>query len=117
MFRNRKNAQKPSNELYALFKQSFPHVGPGTVKLSLPATTQSITSTSGPLSDPIMDHRDELLFGSGSNALEFPLGRALIFRLFEPVTDVPHLVTDILEMYMTTNMESRLRRGQMTNGD
>ncbi|KAK4695995.1 hypothetical protein P7C71_g1845, partial [Lecanoromycetidae sp. Uapishka_2] len=58
MFRNRKNSQKPGNELYVAFKQHFPHVGPGTSSTPSSAastdTTASLTTTS---MDPSMDQR------------------------------------------------------------
>lgn len=54
---DRKNSQKPLDELYAAFKLAHPDVGPGTVAASSAAATQSTISVTGPLSDPIMDHR------------------------------------------------------------
>ncbi|KAI4207973.1 MAG: hypothetical protein LQ346_000310 [Caloplaca aetnensis] len=61
MFRNRRNSQKPPEEFYAAFKDSHPDVGPGTLATSSAATSQTIAVHSGPLSNPVMDHRN---FGS-----------------------------------------------------
>ena len=41
-----KNSQKPSTELYVAFKQTFPHVGPGTTSVtSSAASTETTTVT------------------------------------------------------------------------
>ncbi|KAL8693173.1 MAG: hypothetical protein Q9218_001955 [Villophora microphyllina] len=62
MFRNRtatsrRNSQKPSEELLATFKHTYPNVGPGSIATSSAAPTQSTAVLSGPLSDPTMDNR------------------------------------------------------------
>ena len=54
----RRNSQKPPDDLYAAFKLSYPTVGPGTNgQISSAIPDDAIVATSGPRSDPIMDHR------------------------------------------------------------
>ena len=59
MFANRRSSQKPDEDLYAAFKQSFPEVGPGTASCStgqsqgLPVTSQlGSTSIGEAIVDP-----------------------------------------------------------------
>ncbi|KAI9816511.1 MAG: hypothetical protein M1827_001643 [Pycnora praestabilis] len=54
---NSTNSQKPADELYASFRQSFPEVGPGTTSSAAP--TRSTTSLSDALIDADMIHRYE----------------------------------------------------------
>ncbi|KAL8658954.1 MAG: hypothetical protein Q9226_000692 [Calogaya cf. arnoldii] len=56
MFRNRRTSQKPAEEFYAAFRNSYPNVGPGTITTSAAATIQTTTQPSGPSQDEIMDH-------------------------------------------------------------
>ncbi|KAL8854055.1 MAG: hypothetical protein Q9221_001178 [Calogaya cf. arnoldii] len=56
MFRNRRSSQKPAEEFYAAFRNTYPNVGPGTITTSAAATTQTTTQASGPPRDQIMDH-------------------------------------------------------------
>ncbi|KAF6219324.1 hypothetical protein HO133_005149 [Letharia lupina] len=64
MFRNRKNSQKPANELYAAFKQSFPHVGPATTTPSWAVSSNSTLETSTSLTSTSMDQTmDQRQFG------------------------------------------------------
>lgn len=58
----RKNSQKPLDEFYTAFKLAHPDVGPGTVAVTSAAATQSTISTTGALSDPIMDQRCDINF-------------------------------------------------------
>jgi len=53
---DRMNSQKPADELYATFRQTFPEVGPGTAT-STPAPSASTASLSDALTDPTMNHR------------------------------------------------------------
>ena len=53
---NRKNTQKPTDELYASFKKKFPDVGPGTLPTSSAASS---SSTTGATTGPVMDQRCE----------------------------------------------------------
>lgn len=57
MFRNRKTPRKPAIELYAAFKKSFPHVGPGTTTstASLATTGESTASLTTDTMDSILD--------------------------------------------------------------
>lgn len=53
-----KNSQKPASELYAAFKQNFPHVGPGTTSTASSETsTKSTTSLSSISVNQVMDQR------------------------------------------------------------
>ena len=52
MFNNRRSSQKPGEEFYAAFKQSFPEVGPGTSSAGPGPTTQRSTSLADALIDP-----------------------------------------------------------------
>lgn len=49
MFARRRNSQKPGEELYAAFKQSFPEVGPGSSAGPGPLRSSS-------LSEALIDH-------------------------------------------------------------
>jgi CP2 transcription factor len=59
MFARRRNSQKPGDELYAAFKQSFPEVGPGTAPSSSSAGPGAMRSSSlsEALIDPPTSHR------------------------------------------------------------
>lgn len=53
-----KNSQKPGDELYAAFKQNFPHVGPGTISpTSSTASTGNTVSLTSTSIDQSMDQR------------------------------------------------------------
>lgn len=58
MFQNRRNSQKPDEELYAAFKQSFPDVGPGTSAGSAqPGPAHRSTSLSQAIPDAAASNR------------------------------------------------------------
>ncbi|KAI4273986.1 MAG: hypothetical protein LQ337_004253 [Flavoplaca oasis] len=58
MFRNRRSSQKPAEEFYAAFRNTYPNVGPGKIITPTAATTESTPQQlSGALSDPVMDNR------------------------------------------------------------
>jgi CP2 transcription factor len=73
MFTNRRNSQKPGEELYAAFKQSFPEVGPGTssAEPGPASTTQRSTSLANALIDPT-SHRYALLPSCPHQSFGFP---------------------------------------------
>ena len=52
MFHNRRSSQKPGEEFYAAFKQSFPEVGPGTSTAEPGPSTQRSSSLADALIDP-----------------------------------------------------------------
>ncbi|KIW74621.1 hypothetical protein Z517_11391 [Fonsecaea pedrosoi CBS 271.37] len=54
MFRNRRNTQKPDEELYAAFKQNFPEVGPGSTSSALHGEAGAARRSST-LSEAIID--------------------------------------------------------------
>lgn len=54
MFVNRRNTQKPDEELYASFRQNFPNVGPGTSS-AVPPSIEAPTRRSSVLSEAIVD--------------------------------------------------------------
>lgn len=54
MFANRRNTQKPDEELYASFRQNFPNVGPGTSS-AVPGTVEAPARRSSVLSEVIVD--------------------------------------------------------------
>lgn len=61
MFANRRSSQKPDEDLYAAFKQSFPEVGPGTTSASIhQGQAVPVTSQIGPSSigEAIVDPPD-----------------------------------------------------------
>lgn len=49
---DRTSSRKPTDELYATFKQNFPEVGPGTAS---PPTTTGPPASPAPLRDALMD--------------------------------------------------------------
>ncbi|KAL8675415.1 MAG: hypothetical protein Q9168_000246 [Polycauliona sp. 1 TL-2023] len=65
MFRNRRSSQKPAEEFYAAFRNAHPNVGPGKITSSTTPNTESTTQSSGPFSDPVMDHRNFDTIDSG----------------------------------------------------
>ncbi|RVX74810.1 hypothetical protein B0A52_01087 [Exophiala mesophila] len=58
MFRNRRNTQKPDEELYASFRQNFPHVGPSTAT-AVQGTDPGSLRRSSTLSEAIVDDPSE----------------------------------------------------------
>ena len=57
----RRTSQKPNEELYAAFKNSFPEIGPGTSSAG-PTAAQRSTSLSDALTDPHLPQRYVLQF-------------------------------------------------------
>ncbi|KIV96759.1 hypothetical protein PV10_00580 [Exophiala mesophila] len=58
MFRNRRNTQKPDEELYASFRQNFPNVGPSTAS-AVQGTDPGPLRRSSTLSEAIVDDPSE----------------------------------------------------------
>jgi hypothetical protein len=56
MFANRRNTQKPDEQLYAAFKQNFPGVGPVSAQ---PGTAEDLARRSSTLSEAIVDEPAE----------------------------------------------------------
>ncbi|KIW69653.1 hypothetical protein PV04_05517 [Phialophora macrospora] len=54
MFRNRRNTQKPDEELYAAFRETFPDVGPGSTSSAVPGEAGPVRRSST-LSEAIED--------------------------------------------------------------
>jgi hypothetical protein len=54
MFARRRNTQKPGEELYAAFKETFPGVGPGAIPSAGPGDTAGARRSSS-LSEAIVD--------------------------------------------------------------
>ncbi|KAI9777712.1 MAG: hypothetical protein M1839_008631 [Geoglossum umbratile] len=57
MFRNRTNSQKPGDDLYERFRQSFPQVAPSSTSTSEPNIAASLSET---LCDPTLNERGSL---------------------------------------------------------
>ncbi|KAL6721114.1 hypothetical protein ACLMJK_000214 [Lecanora helva] len=99
MFRNRKNSQKPTDELYAAFKQNFPHLGRGTASIATSADTAAaaaaaavVTSTESiaPLtSTTIPQGMDQRHFGDheGSKDQDIGLGESDNWRMTPSMLD------------------------------
>ena len=81
----RKNSQKPANELYAAFKQTFPHVGPPTT-FSSAASSESTIETSTSLSSASMD---QTMDQRCDNQLSFAVFGA---RSCHPMVHIDHRV-------------------------
>lgn len=79
MFVNRRNTQKPDEDLYASFRQNFPGVGPGTSSAD-PASIDAPTDTrrSSILSEAIVDE-PPIPNGMSSTTLLQPIHLLLLF--------------------------------------